>query len=300
MLYRNLTGSVGAGGLNHPREVEFIQGLLNVYQPHEGGPAPKLMVDGDCGPKTIAAIKAFQQFHFKFGDGRVDPNGKTKNKLYERTRLLPLSGIDYASYVFYDAGKAHEWHKAAVGAIIQLRGGTPLPGLPPAKVVKEALKRHFFFDDENSPFLAEITKNFTAITPVLTDDKSRIFDITFKEAKKVQRQTKMASVDALFPAAGGKIALTPRYYRFKDETVTEEWGWGKGWGDNARASLLLMGAVWTSNPELAMIKEFDVLHMQNRGETPQQAVRHPARYSYFAQEMALRFNAEYGPSKRNL
>jgi hypothetical protein len=66
MLYRNLTQSVGAGGFNNPREVEFIQGLLNVYRSFEGGPALKQKVDCDCGPKTNAAIKAFQKFHFKF------------------------------------------------------------------------------------------------------------------------------------------------------------------------------------------------------------------------------------------
>ncbi len=55
----------------HPEDVKLIQALLNRIPPHEGGPDPKLTVDGRAGPETIAAILAVQRHHTLPTDGAL-------------------------------------------------------------------------------------------------------------------------------------------------------------------------------------------------------------------------------------
>jgi peptidoglycan hydrolase-like protein with peptidoglycan-binding domain len=70
---------------NTPVDVRAIQELLNGVPPEQGGPSPKLTVDGKCGPQTQKAIQQFQLKHFgwKLADGRVDPNGPALAKMNE-------------------------------------------------------------------------------------------------------------------------------------------------------------------------------------------------------------------------
>jgi hypothetical protein len=65
--------------------VIVIQRALNDVPPDQGQPAPLLVVDGICGPKTKNAIQKFQLKHFgwKGADGRVDPDHQTIAKLNE-------------------------------------------------------------------------------------------------------------------------------------------------------------------------------------------------------------------------
>ncbi len=77
VLSDSISGSVGAKGVNKEADVELIQKLLN-----DVGLKPKLSVDGDCGPKTIAAITAYQKrLGFRKPDGRIDVGGTTWKKL---------------------------------------------------------------------------------------------------------------------------------------------------------------------------------------------------------------------------
>ena len=76
LLQVSLTGSVGYGGENDRDDVRCIQSLLNLYN----APSPimpALSVDGLIGPKTVAAIKTFQQRHLGFSDQRIDPGKRT-------------------------------------------------------------------------------------------------------------------------------------------------------------------------------------------------------------------------------
>ena len=75
--------SVGQGGFNHKGDVQTIQRLLNLIEVSDGGPMVTLAEDGLVGPKTIGAIRGFQQFHHTGSDGRVDPNGPTLKKMNE-------------------------------------------------------------------------------------------------------------------------------------------------------------------------------------------------------------------------
>jgi hypothetical protein len=75
--------SVGKGGQNEEDDVQAVQELLNKFA-NLGGYS-KLKEDGKCGPKTLAAIAAFQQKVVKMNrpDQRVDPGGATIKKLTE-------------------------------------------------------------------------------------------------------------------------------------------------------------------------------------------------------------------------
>jgi hypothetical protein len=74
-----------AFGQGLKNDVLLVQQLLNDVPPNEAGPNPKLKEDGICGPKTTAAINAFQKKIMQgFSDGAVDPGGKTINALRNR------------------------------------------------------------------------------------------------------------------------------------------------------------------------------------------------------------------------
>jgi hypothetical protein len=74
-----LSASVGSGGKNYPKDVELVQRLLT-----KAGQDPG-KIDRSCGPKTIAAIKAFQKGFMPKPDGLVQPG---------KTTIRKLSGVD--------------------------------------------------------------------------------------------------------------------------------------------------------------------------------------------------------------
>ncbi|WP_412535231.1 peptidoglycan-binding domain-containing protein [Mesorhizobium sp. BAC0120] len=74
-----LRGSVGEGGLNHSRDVKYVQFLLCDWRYCAGGVG--IVVDGTAGPKTKAAIREFQTRHTGIVDGRVDPAGRSIKEL---------------------------------------------------------------------------------------------------------------------------------------------------------------------------------------------------------------------------
>jgi len=97
-----ISASVGVNGRNVADDVWNIQYGLDQVPPIDGGPDPQLKIDGLCGPKTIEAIRKFQQKHFGWAgcDGRIDPGRQTLAKLNEKRQRwiaphLPLSlGVD--------------------------------------------------------------------------------------------------------------------------------------------------------------------------------------------------------------
>lgn len=67
-----LSGSVGQGGDNREADVRKVQNLLNRH-----GIRPALAEDGQIGPKTIAAIRRFQEIKLGSADGLVEPGKRT-------------------------------------------------------------------------------------------------------------------------------------------------------------------------------------------------------------------------------
>ena len=82
-----ISASVGKKGLNKYKDVATVQTLLNnnIYRLT---PLRPLVVDGDCGPKTIDVIIQFQNRVVRLNnpDGRVDPGGLTLKNLNSGAR----------------------------------------------------------------------------------------------------------------------------------------------------------------------------------------------------------------------
>ena len=78
-----ISASVGDGGKNQTSDVRIVQERLNEVPKPSGGPTVTLDVDGVVGPKTVAAVKRFQQVQMGFSDGLIDPDGPTASRLVE-------------------------------------------------------------------------------------------------------------------------------------------------------------------------------------------------------------------------
>lgn len=76
--------SVGNNATNNENDVLTIQSLLNKCI-HRLSPIRRLKADGDCGPLTVGVIIEFQRriMNFKTPDGRIDPGGKSLDKMNE-------------------------------------------------------------------------------------------------------------------------------------------------------------------------------------------------------------------------
>jgi peptidoglycan hydrolase-like protein with peptidoglycan-binding domain len=92
-----IKSSVGEGGRNDRQDVGTVQYLLNVVRRRYR--AEPLAVDGIVGPKTLAAIREFQQGYSLVVDGRVDPGKATITLL---TQLAPQrkanTGVAYLTH----------------------------------------------------------------------------------------------------------------------------------------------------------------------------------------------------------
>lgn len=72
-----ITAAVGERGVNDAQDVGIVQHLLNLVR-KQTGQRPLLVVDGKVGPKTIGAVKEFQQKYCKAEkSGRMEPGGET-------------------------------------------------------------------------------------------------------------------------------------------------------------------------------------------------------------------------------
>lgn len=78
----SISGSVGHAGRNMPQDIGVVQTLLNQNSNRMTG-FQQLRVDRAVGPKTIGAIRLFQQQVVRLGspDGRVDVGGRTWQSL---------------------------------------------------------------------------------------------------------------------------------------------------------------------------------------------------------------------------
>jgi hypothetical protein len=136
-----LTASVGAGGANRPADVLTIQKLLNLLPPALGGTLPRLVTDSLVGPLTTGAIRAFQQLHFGWNDGRVDPQQKTITRLGEVVGVLtqgaagvmPIAASRFAAATGTAAATAQEklmslWILRLLIVNIALNEAFPAPG----------------------------------------------------------------------------------------------------------------------------------------------------------------------------
>lgn len=133
-MAESITAAVGTPpAVNRAPDVETIQVLLNQVPALNGGPQPLLDVDGLIGPKTIGAIRKFQQTNLGFQDGRVDPNQKTLAKLNEfdkdPTIGNPVKFVEFQPFDGFDppdpVRKAAAWQMVPLGGskVVRIQGG---------------------------------------------------------------------------------------------------------------------------------------------------------------------------------
>ncbi|WP_207480963.1 peptidoglycan-binding domain-containing protein [Arenibaculum pallidiluteum] len=104
--------SVGKEGSNSKGDVRVVQLLLNDWL---GGEHKTLLkVDGIAGPKTEAAILAFQKAKTKVVDGRIDPQGPTIKALAALHLKALLSGIEPWVYTDLQIAGTPIFHESAV------------------------------------------------------------------------------------------------------------------------------------------------------------------------------------------
>lgn len=91
---KKITASVGLRGENHYSDVRLVQELLNNAFKRDAA-APALRIDGYCGIQTIQSITNFQRKHVNSirPDGRIDPAGKTFQKLLSQMPASPPAHV---------------------------------------------------------------------------------------------------------------------------------------------------------------------------------------------------------------
>lgn len=145
-----LSKSVGNAGVNKPADVLSVQVNLNRVPQSSGGPLDPLAPDSIAGPLTIGAIRRFQQHHFGWADGRIDPGQKTHqtlNAVVDSLAPLPdagVSGNPQASPLVWPDPGLQEAMLATVGELFARAGqawlaGDWLRGLSPARLTTIAV-----------------------------------------------------------------------------------------------------------------------------------------------------------------
>ena len=132
-----MQASVGQDACNLPADVILVQSMLNSLPQDLGGPCPKLTVDGEIGPRTIAAIIRVQRAtKQRVVDARVETSGATLialGQLLNSHGLIPRNVLGIGmpdDRVCHGLGKAHSprRHRAAVAHWSQRSSGTGLMG----------------------------------------------------------------------------------------------------------------------------------------------------------------------------
>ncbi len=154
----DITASVGLGGVNREADVRTIQRLLNGVPPLQGGPVPKLDVDGKVGQLTVNAIGGFQKKQIGWSDGRVDPGGQTWHHLQAIAEMSPGNPTLAPSAVSSIPAALHMISMARLHldvARLAFSGG-PGGGLfGSANAAAAALvNKHFHLDKATSPLVA--------------------------------------------------------------------------------------------------------------------------------------------------
>jgi hypothetical protein len=146
---------------NLPGDTRKIQTALNRFPPRDGGPDPKLVVDGDCGRLTKGTILSLQK---KFNltpkkkdtpDGIVDVNGPTIDRLRAGPGRVPDGPKEFFARIPQVVGIATAARAALDAAIFRLQFGTRPGGLPGldqlGQLAVDRAERHFHINSTQDP-----------------------------------------------------------------------------------------------------------------------------------------------------
>jgi murein DD-endopeptidase MepM/ murein hydrolase activator NlpD len=140
--------SVGEKGNNLRHDVLNVQKALNKVKP--ALMSKRLLEDGVYGKNTAEAIRVFQQKHvlLKAPDGRIDPLGKTINKLNQILAVTAgkqklLFPLDFKPAESYNSGmrafgvNRSKGARKHAGVDLYAVKGTPIRAMADGKVVQE-------------------------------------------------------------------------------------------------------------------------------------------------------------------
>lgn len=146
-------------GGNRAADVVASQKALNDIPPSASGASPKLVPDGQSGPKTRAAMLHFQQLHLRLTqDSKVDPDGST---LREMNGILDPTFLaaDPNALALSDMAVSNIWAQFALTAVGGLLVGN----------TAAALETHFHLSKRKLPqpvYLQMIKTNYTRVISV--------------------------------------------------------------------------------------------------------------------------------------
>jgi peptidoglycan hydrolase-like protein with peptidoglycan-binding domain len=183
-----ILAAVGEKRTNNDVDVEVIQRLLNRVSPAQGGASPRLAEDGDCGPKTIAAIRKFQQTALGFQDGAVDPFKATHRK------LIDIAGSGEDIPIRIDLAERFvprvEPMVARASNLLNVLRQNPAAQGADADRTREALKVHFLLDDPQDFQAGRVMSRMDTIRIDLPARELFWSEATFKQGKIELNETK--------------------------------------------------------------------------------------------------------------
>ncbi len=143
-----ISAAVGIGGANRRADTVVIQKLLNAARAKVPTTAAPLVADGIVGPKTIAAIRAFQSSQFGSADGRVGPGQRTLARL---NVLAPSNPV-----------KANTNSESRSGFVAAAISGAPATPLSPLQAAIEATPRGILWASASVVHLSALRAGITA------------------------------------------------------------------------------------------------------------------------------------------
>jgi hypothetical protein len=212
--------SVGAGGKNRNADVAVVQSLLNSKGFKTG------VVDGVCGPKTVAAIRRFQATFTRLPDGLIEPRRTTWTKLVSSNKLVG------APYLQQWTGDSSLWGQDK--KLLSLR-----PDLRPkvqavlAALAKRGFQPKIFFGWRSVAVQLEIFKK----------GRSKV-RFSFHNAQRKDGTPNAYAAD-----------IVDARYAWSEQAASS--GFWKALGEEAKAQNLVWGGDWASFRDWAHVQLVD-------------------------------------------
>lgn len=288
-----ILAAVGASKTNNDVDVEVIQRLLNRVPPAQGGATPRLAEDGDCGPKTIAAIRKFQQTALGFQDGVVDPFKATHRKLIDiagNAEDVPIRRELAERFV----PRVEPMVARASNALNVLRQNAATPG-PEADRTREALKVHFRLDDAQDFQAGRVMSRMDTIRIDLPAREIFWSEATIKQAKIELNEPKTVRLPEIYLTFKRRnpIVFTPNYKLFDGNDSL-------GFGPQMLAYTLIVGM---ARKAVGHEGNKAILHSDTPGYPGrdfEEALANPAAFAGFAFQLQMGFALPLGNSTRQL
>jgi peptidoglycan hydrolase-like protein with peptidoglycan-binding domain len=254
---------------------------LNDIDPSAGGALPKLVPDGQCGPKTRAAILHFQQAHLGLTqDSKVDPGGST---LREMNAILDpsLAAADPKTLALNDMVISNIWAQFALTAVNGLLVGN----------TAAALETHFHLSKGKLPqsvYLPIMKQNYQRVIAVFAKAAQVFRSRSDTQAKADQGVDKAGVPFPAYTFFQGSINFTSTFKPFDDSA---------GFGPLCRAAMVLHEPVHFVDQLANNANDIYEHSPQYANISPETAVHNPSSYVCFAEQIMFGSDVRFGAGK---